>query len=224
MSFFIRISAFLFLCSLLWLSNHSIVSTKLLELQLHVQKETLQNLEISSQVMELQLHRRFQGGEDDIDAEVAQYSLANNVFNKLNPETLEVLWLHRIGVATINSVRLLSFKPLLNLWQEHQLLLLLKYGFYLERNRRCNLAIQEYETFIKNTTVPTSNTMAFALLHQGYCHAMLGNTNTALEKASLVVEDFPGTHYSRTASMLLRLLTKRSILSAKIKKECFKTY
>ena len=189
----------------LWVSTQSVVGSKLLELQIYIEKDVIQNLELSSQVLERRFRRQILG-EDDINTEIKYYALATQTLNEPEPELLEVSWLNRGGIAIVNSVRLLSFKPLIDLWKERKLLLLLKYAFYLERHRRTDESIKEYDTFLEQNDDSSSNAQAFALLHQAYCYLLIGNSKSSIKNIALILENSPGTHYAKTAAVLSQLI------------------
>ena len=191
-----------------WFSTQAVVGTKFLELQIHIEKDVLQNFELSSRLLELKF-KEMVTQNNNIKSEIEQYVLAVTVLNELDVGDIEVSWLHHGGIQIINSVRLLSLKPLIDFWRERELFLILKYAFYLERNRRIPAALKEYERFIENSSDKRSNSVAFAMLHQGYCHALLNHMNASLEKTSFVIDNFSGSHYSRTARTLRKLLLER---------------
>ncbi len=199
---------FVCLITLFWLSTQAVVGTKLLELQIHIEKDVLQNFELSSQLLELKF-KNLMSQDNSMESEIEQHVLATTVLNELDTGTIEVSWLHHGGIQIINAVRLLSLKPLISFWKERELFLLLKYAFYLERNRRIRPALKEYERFIQNTSDKETNSIAFAALHQGYCYALLNDIDSVLKKTSYVIDNFPASHYSRTASTLRRLILER---------------
>ena len=202
----------------LWLSTQSVVGSKLLELQIHIEKDVIQNFELSSRVLELQFRRQMLG-KSDTNAEIKEYALASQILNEPEPEILEISWFNRGGIAIVNSVRLLSFKPLIDLWKERELLLLLKYAFYLERHRHMRAALKEYDTFLNQVDDNQSNTHAFALLHQAYCYILIGNLKKSIENIDLILEDSPGTHYAETGAVLARLIRQRQKQRQSIQKE-----
>src|SRR5512135_3166971 len=84
--------------------------------------------------------------------------------------------------------------------------MLLQYAFYLERNRRFKQASEKYSQLEKMFSGTESDDLGFVLLHDGYSLALLGETDTALKRLERVKELFPGTHYSDTATVLIRIL------------------
>ena len=176
----------------LWFSTQSVVGSKLLELQIHIEKDAIQNFELSSQVLEMRF-RRQTSSKDDIDTEIQEYAVASQILNEAEPEILKISWFEQGGIAIVNSVRLLSFKPLIDFWKERKLLLLLKYAFYLERHRRTREAKQEYQVFLEaGDTERGSDIYTFALLHQAYCYFLMGNFKVSAKNIALVLEDAPG--------------------------------
>ncbi len=201
--------SFLALLAAFWLTSQSIVGTKLLELQLHIEKDVIQNFEISSRLLQLHL-RDFFSRRDDITREMQHHVLAANVLNEVDEASLEVPWEHHLGLSIINAVRLLSFKPLIDFWQERDLFLILKYAFYLERNRRIKWAALEYTDFLQYYPDQSASSVAFALLHQAYCYVLLGEADKAQSNAIRVIEAFPTSHYSQTALVILHFLSERN--------------
>ncbi len=205
---------------LFWLSTQSIVGSKLLELQVYIEKDEVQNFELASQLLERQFRKLIsrKNSNTKVKTEVEEYVLSSSVLNHVESDVLNVSLGNHFGLVLVNSVRFLSFKPLLNLWKERELLVLLKYAFYLERNRQFSRAVSEYDLFIKNSPNKKNSSIAFALLHQIYCNALLGNTAQSLKMASSVIENFPGTHYATTATGLKRIIALRRSQTAQIQK------
>ena len=58
----------------------------------------------------------------------------------------------------------MSLKPILHVHRDRKLLLLTKYAFFMERNRRLELAAERYKKVIDTLSNHRSEILAFALL------------------------------------------------------------
>jgi tetratricopeptide (TPR) repeat protein len=125
--------------------------------------------------------------------------------NEVNPEALDSGIVESVGMAVINSVRLLSLKPLLELRENQATLTRIKYAFFMERNRRYDVAIERYKELAAR--LGDQGEMAgFVALHQGFCLAIVGRTAEALDQLEATRDGYPGTHYAETAILLINIL------------------
>lgn len=206
----------IFLLLLLLLSTQGIIQAKLFQLKLSVSRERLMNFELSSKALRIRSRDIFQNS-DDYRSEIKRNVIESAILNDQTVLDLESSYMEDIGIAIVNSIRLMSLKPLLYIHRERKLLLITKYAFFMERNRRLELAASRYKDVIDSFAEHKSEILAFALLHYGYCLASLGKTSQAITSLEKTIEAFPGTHFSQTAVLLLSLLLKREKLYKEIK-------
>jgi len=199
------ITAILSLIALFALASQSIVTVKMLELRTQLAKDQLLNYELSSRMLRAKFYHQLLQ-KDDYSTEIKMNVLESSVMNfdamnrqmKMNPMEIAGLWI-------VNGVRLLSFKTFLKLQEDQDKLLLLQYGFYMERTRRYDKAVEKY-TILKSRGGLAADDYGFLLLHLGYCLALTGKQDDALEDLREVERTYPGTHYAENASLLIAIL------------------
>ncbi len=190
------------------LVGQAIIQVKLLELRVQVSRDRLFNYELSSRVLKARFRSMIgsASAREDFRTEVERNVLESRILNEANPEELETGAIVDFGTAVINSVRLLSLRPLLELRQGQTLLVRLKYAFYLERNRRYGAAAERYAQLSEDLGNSRDDTAGFVRLHHGFCEAVAGRRERALEILEGVETNFPATHYAQTAALLIRIL------------------
>ena len=209
---------FLFLIFSLWGTTQSVVTSKLLELEVYIEKDFIQNFELSSQLLELQFKNTLNINRSrNLQNEINQQILASTVLNEVDTGSMEVTWFNTLGIGIINSIRLISFKPILDLLKELKLVTLLKYAFYLERNRNLVEAIKQYELIIRASLNKKTSTTAFALLHQSYCYALIGKIESSKSNLNYIITNYKGSGYDRTALVLKSLLSFKENNTKKLK-------
>jgi tetratricopeptide (TPR) repeat protein len=128
----------------------------------------------------------------------------------MNSETkgveLEMGWRDKFGLAVINTVRALNFKPFLELEEQQKTIIRLQFAFYMERTRKFSIASKKYEELEEILTGSLADEHAFTLLHHGYCLVMMGERDRAFIKLQKAIDLFPGTHYAENAELLLSFL------------------
>ena len=198
--------------------TQGIVQSKLFQLRILVSRERILNFELSSKA----LQKRFTGDlqkSDDYQTEINQSLLESSILNQSVPEELDSSPWILLGTAVVNSVRIMSLKPILALHKERKNLLLLKYAFFMERIRRLSIASKKYEIILKRLGNQRSESTAFALLHNAYCLNSIGKRKDAIVLLKKVSENFPNTHYDQTASQLLKIAMKWEKIAQKIKSQ-----
>lgn len=204
--------------------SQAIISVKMLELRVKISRERILNYELSSRVLKEKFRKLSAGSHDDFSSEVKQNVLEASIMNDRDPEALSLAPVEWLGVGVINAVRKIPGinRPLLRLWSDQQQLLMMKYAFFMERNRRFDKALEKYRLLETEGYIPDTgraDERGFVLLHQGYCLGVLGEKDKALERLYLVRDDFSGSHYSQTAIILINLLLEGERASAAIEKE-----
>ncbi len=191
---------------LLLLTTQGIVQAKLYQLKVSVSQDRLMNFEISSEALRSRFREIFKN-PDDYKSEIKRNVVESGILNNVDPSDLEANIVVRFGVAFSNSVRLMSLKPILRLSQDRKIILLVKYAFFMERNRKMDIAAKKYqEALALIQKGEKSNMMGFALLHSGYSYAVIGERKKAIVLLQKTVDDMPGTHFAQTAVILLNIL------------------
>jgi hypothetical protein len=114
--------------------------------------------------------------------------------------------IHYVGLAASSAARLLLLKSPPDVADDYRTTVLMRYAFYLERNRRYQSAIERYNDLLQTIGDGQSDVHAFAHLHLGYCLASIGEDEDARSQLRLVDELYPATHFSDTARTLLALI------------------
>ncbi|MCR9145375.1 MAG: hypothetical protein NXI24_24255 [bacterium] len=184
----------------------AIIGVKLLELRSRIQRDRILNLELSSQALQAR-SRRLATSRRDFRSEIRQSVIESGLLNSEQPEPLSLSIAQYAGLGAINTARVLAFKPPLFLFADYESLLLMRYAFYLERNRRYTAAIERYQELINRSGRKLPLEMrAFVSLHLAYCLASVGDVPAAIERLQGVQRDHAGTHFSRAAGILLHAL------------------
>ncbi len=184
----------------------SIIGVKLIQLQARIQRDRILNLELSSQALQAR-SRRLAASRRDFRSEIRQSVIESGLLNSEQPEALHLSAGQYAGLGAINLARLLALKPVLHLFADYESLLLLRYAFYLERNRRYAAAIERYQALATRPPGALPDEMrAFVQLHLAYCLASVGSTDRAIVELQAVQRVYGGTHFSRAASILLHVL------------------
>ncbi len=142
--------------------------------------------------------------------------------SELQDTDLKIGYRDRLGLAVINFVRYLNFKPSLELEEQQKTILRLQFAFYMERTRKFPIASKKYQELEDDNPNSLSDEMAFTLLHHGYCLVMMGHRDRAFVKLTKVRDLFPGTHYAENAALLISFIEenqkKKDDLKSKSKK------
>ncbi|MEM7179900.1 MAG: hypothetical protein AAF518_03235 [Spirochaetota bacterium] len=183
----------------------SIIRIKLKELKYFVAKDQLLNLKLSSEVLrdkfkQLLLYK------EDYKKELELSVRDSNIMNSENRLDITLDRWDYSGLAIVNGVRRISFKPPLTFDQDKELLIKLQYAFYFERVHKYPKAAKKYEDLEPVFKASKSEELGFILLHQGFCLGLLEETDKALKKLYETEKRFPGTHYATSARVLIELL------------------
>lgn len=204
------------------ISSQAIVGVKLQELRFGILRDQLMNYELSSQTLRERLKQMFLS-KDDYLTEVKVNILESGIMNsELQDTDLKIGYRDRLGLAVINFVRYLNFKPSLELEEQQKTILRLQFAFYMERTRKFPIASKKYQELEDDNPNSLSDEMAFTLLHHGYCLVMMGDRDRAFVKLTKVRDLFPGTHYAENAALLISFIEenqkKKDDLKSKSKK------
>lgn len=162
----------------------------------------LLNYQISSRVLE----ERFLAEEMNLDQELQGHILESTVLNFdhfLAVPRLE----ERAGAWMLNAIRFATGKPLLQLEQDEDNIRKLQAGFQLERHKRIREAASIFSGLEGRLA---GDDRGFILLHSGYCQFLLGRESDARTRLRKVQSEYPGTHFARSATLILQALDARA--------------
>ncbi|MCB1307405.1 MAG: hypothetical protein KDK30_04465 [Leptospiraceae bacterium] len=201
----------LFVCCM-----QAIVSVKIYELRMRISQNRILNFELSSSVLRERFLDREFGDRENLTREARRNVIESTILNEADDESLRPVWIDYVGLFVVNTVRWLSFKPALALIHDREVLLRLRFAFYMERKKRYQQAAGQYRKLARMGSDGNPQTAGFIDLHYGFCLAMAGEHNHAARRLQLVIKRYPGTHYAQTAAIILGLLEEHRRKSAVI--------
>lgn len=184
---------------------HAIVQITIFQLRLDILRRELLGYELASGLLGSRLENLMRARQD-FDGEIRMSVLESSVLNA-EPVPLEPGAIEYSGMLAVNLARFLNFKPPLRLDADAEHLLMLQYAFFMQRKKRYQAAIAAYEK-IEAGGIGRGEDLAFVLLHGGYSHALAGNFGEAVARLQRVRREFAGTHFSRSAQVLLDFLLR----------------
>ncbi len=198
------------------LITQAIISVTLLELRVQIASERILNFELSSRMLKTRF-RQMLSGDDSIKSEIKLNVLESSVlnFDKFELDGTES-WLNRFGVIVINGVRRLNFKPPIRISEDRDFMTKLQFAFYMERNRRYDVAFKKYDELLAQTENSQNDTRGFLKLHAGYCAALTTRNDIAIPRLEEVEKEYAGTHYAETARVILDILREQKRAADKI--------
>lgn len=185
------------------LSSNAIVSAKMYELRLRVQRDQIFNYRLSSDLMRskiLSLIPHRESYKDELWNTIAESSILRTPAS-IESGTLSV-W-QRIGLPIVNTARRLCLKAGIDLRDDATILSRIQRAFFLERNSMYGAALKEYEPIEE---IVSGDERTFVILHAGFCLAVLGRNAEAVSKLERVGREAPGSIFDEDAQLILRLL------------------
>ena len=198
-------------------ATQGVIQAKLYQLKVSISRDKLMNFELSSQALRTRFRKELLQNVTNYRDEIKQNLIEASILNSITPAELKSNILVDIGISISNVVRTMSLRPILRLKKDRELLLIIKYAFFMERNRHYKVASEKYENVIQDLDGSENDMLAFSLLHQGYCLSSYGSYKKATKQLKRTQKEFPGTHFSQTASVLLSLLIEREKIIQEIK-------
>ncbi|MBI3394345.1 MAG: hypothetical protein HY042_00770, partial [Spirochaetia bacterium] len=189
-------------------TSQGILRVTMLELRLQIMRDQLLNYELSSRMLKARFKQMARKQSDDIGTEMKMKVLESGVLNsRQEASTMKLDPMERMGLFTVNLIRRISLKSTLSLEEDQGKLILLEYAFFQERQRNFEQASKAYAELEARLKTESGDNQAFALLHYGYCLALLGDIDEAKRRLVTVKDDYKGTHYAENASLLLAMLS-----------------
>lgn len=207
----ILVSITLCLFSLMLFLNDVNLHIRIKELKIYMQKSNREdnNIDHIGLVMKYRLQKRIyenQLNQDEADINEAR---VNSILSRsITDQNVTIGRYQLISIPSlyiINLFRKITNKdPIQNISDDaankH-----LAIAYYYERNNCFDRALNIYESALKVETY-NKNTMASIILHEGYCHSILGNYHVAREKYLSVIKKFSDKPVAITALILLKYL------------------
>jgi tetratricopeptide (TPR) repeat protein len=196
---------FLLLIAFFFITTQSIISARIMDLKVRIQKDQIMNYELSSKTLRDKIKQVYQD-RDNFKEEMRLNVLESNVLNagieEWNPGLSAS---EEFGFSVLNLVRAFTFKPPIRMVNDRQTLIKIQYAFYQERKRKFAIA-HEYYNDLEESLDGNSEELAFVLLHSAFCLAMIDKGDESIEKLDSIMSKYSGTHYSDNAIFLKRLI------------------
>lgn len=210
-----------FLVSLLLLAGFyfagtAIISVKFLELKIGLQRDRILNLELSSKALQRKSASIMLAESRPVSEELNEIVLESNFLNSAEADTTRLTWKHRVALILMNTVRIISLKKPIYLSGDREVMIMLRYGYLLERKRNYEEASEVYRVLETKSNDPDIE--GFALLHRGYCLFASGHSEKAKKLLILLEKKYPVTHYAQAGRVLLNLLEQQQKKDEQIKK------
>lgn len=197
--------AILFVCLLFAFASEAIVRIKTAELGFQVSRDQLFNYELSSRMLR-ERFRSLIASNENYSREIKMNVLESGVLNFSDKDDrFELGPVETAGLWIVNIVRRLNLKSFLSLQQDQSTLVLLQYAFFLERTRNYKGAAEKYAVLEKRLKGSPQD-HSFVMLHLGFCQALMGKQDQALESLQRVMKEHPGSRSAEDASILVSLL------------------
>ena len=197
--------------SLMMFLNDVNLHIRIKELRLYMQKSTREDnnidhiglvmkYRIQKKMYESQLH---QDEADVIEARVNSILSKTTADRKVSMERYQYVSIPSLFI--INLFRKITNKePIQNVWDDTANIYL-AIAYYYERNNCFARALDIYARALKKETYNT-NTMASIILHEGYCHSIMGNYKVARNRYLYVIKNYGDKPVAITALILLKYL------------------
>ena len=209
-----KIGVTLLILAVFFIFTRATVQVRSYQLKLELARKNLLNYELSSRLLQKRLRQAMNG---NFQEEVRLNVLETEVLNfPADTSLVEPSLNERTGLLLVNLVRLMSFKKAIRINEKKERLWGLQSAFFLERNRRYDLARARYDWLENVFRTEGGDTFAFVLLHGSYCRGITGDFQGAADRLILLRERFPGTHFDESAAALLLVLSERTRRRAEI--------
>lgn len=209
----------IFIFGFFFLITQSIIQIKIKELKFYIVREQLLNYELSSNLLKEKL-KQLMLTKDDYSNEIKMSIMESSIMNSEIEKSMIVLEpMDRFGLVVVNVVRILTFKSPMKLEEDKSEMMMLQYAFYMERTRKYSIASKKYAELEIKFKGKDTDEYAFILLHEGFCFALMGDTESALKKLYETEKLFIGSQFALNARILINLLLEGQNKQENIKKK-----
>lgn len=156
--------------------------------------------------------RAFSGNRENAAAYKQEAESALIAIRQTRTESKQATLADRAALPVLNGFNLIIGLPRLKLGKTPEEERVLDLAFQFESFREYNKAIRGYDVYVSEFNI-TPEQRDFAILHRGFCHAMVGHNDTALIDFKKVAADAS----SRNAAIANRLVIFLTELNRKIK-------
>jgi TonB family protein len=141
------------------------------------------------------IKRRIQFGEENIDNFELEARMQAFSSEKIRQPELESTGkkLLRIPVqVTLNSIRYVLGKPIINPKEDDKIYSVLEIGYFWERIRKYTEALKIYDEVLATTQL-TPDIKAAVMVHKSFCYSMIGRYEQSKTIYEKVISEFPAT-------------------------------
>ncbi len=150
--------------------------------------------------------RAFSGNRENASAYKQEAESALIAIRQTRTDTRQATLIDRAALPVLNGFNLVIGLPRLKIGKTPEEERVLDLAFQFESFREYNKAIRGYDVYVNEFSV-TREQRDFALLHRGFCHAMVGHNEEALADFKNVAAD-PLSRNSAIANRLVLFLTE----------------
>ena len=181
------------------------------ELRLYMQKSNQEdnNIDHIGLLMKYKLQKKIYENQmsrdaaDLIEARVNAILARSTINQDVSMDRYQYLSVPSLYV--INLFRRMTNKEPIRNARDDTANLFLSMGYYYERNNYFSKALEFYSKAIGNEDYK-SNSIASIVLHEGYCHSIMGNYQTARNKYLNIINNYSDKPVAITALVLLRYI------------------
>lgn len=193
----------------LWLMIVYGMRIKELQYRLRTNNDQKQSVRTLSLVSRYQLLRQKAGerdhalnyGREGRLMQALQHTVAADNYPELSVAETTALW-------TIEFFNLIAASPRFRYEQSSPPIRALELAFYHELRRSYKVAIEKYTALLANEKSLDTDWRAYALLHRGFCRALVGERSEAQKDFESVVEIYSAGEYHLTAQALKAMVAE----------------
>ena len=208
----LSLTASLLVVVYLYMINQMVISIRLNELKIYLQEfdksegsvdhiALIATYEINKKIYE---ERISQDKADEIEQKINSLSLTVNSDEEMTSDKFHIFFYPALGLININRL-ILGKSPVKSLHASGDQFKDLDAAYYFEKNFLFKQAIAQYDKALLNKNL-SSTLKSSILLRQGYCYALDGADDRAMNNYNIIIKDYSYESSAITASILAQYL------------------